>query len=251
MEYNYFEAATIIFSLTIIRYALVTGAAYYYFWVRNKEKYMAVKIQPQPFDHKRMRREVSNSLVTSVVVALVFALPWLEALKPYNKTYVNAADLGYAWVAGSVILLILIQDTYFYWMHRAIHHPKLFKYIHKEHHDSRDPSPFAAYSFHWSESLLEVVWVLPIMLLIPLSHLSLALFGLSSLMFNVNGHLGVDLLAKPIAKYPALKWLNTATLHNHHHKFFKGNYGFYFSFWDRIMKTEIKLPKKAESERAA
>jgi Delta7-sterol 5-desaturase len=251
MEYNYLEAAAIIFSLTIVRYALVTGAAYYYFWIKHKQKYMAQKIQPQPFINARMRREFLNSLMTSVIVALMFALPWLEVLKPYNKTYVNAADLGYAWVAGSVILLILIQDTYFYWMHRAIHHPKLFKWIHKEHHESRDPSPFAAYSFQPSEAVLEMIWVLPLMLLIPLSHMSLALFGLVSLIYNVNGHLGVDLISKHMAKYPALKWLNTTTLHNHHHKYFKGNYAFYFSFWDRIMKTEIKFPKKNESEKAA
>ena len=33
-------------------------------------------------------------------------------------------------------------------------------------------------------------------------------------------------------KNPFLKWLNTSTFHNHHHQFFKGNYGLYFIFWD-------------------
>jgi len=31
--------------------------------------------------------------------------------------------------------------------------------------------------------------------------------------------------------------VNTAVAHNQHHKYFKGNYGLYLLFWDRIMGT--------------
>lgn len=33
------------------------------------------------------------------------------------------------------------------------------------------------------------------------------------------------------------KWLNTSTNHNMHHKYGKGNYGLYFTFWDDLMGT--------------
>ncbi len=31
--------------------------------------------------------------------------------------------------------------------------------------------------------------------------------------------------------------VNTSVNHNQHHQFFKGNYGLYFTFWDRVMGT--------------
>ena len=33
------------------------------------------------------------------------------------------------------------------------------------------------------------------------------------------------------------RWVNTAVAHNQHHKYFKGNYGLYTLFWDRVMGT--------------
>jgi len=33
------------------------------------------------------------------------------------------------------------------------------------------------------------------------------------------------------------KWINTSICHNQHHQYFKGNYGLYFLFWDRLMGT--------------
>ena len=33
------------------------------------------------------------------------------------------------------------------------------------------------------------------------------------------------------------KWINTSVNHNLHHQYFKGNYGLYFTFWDRMMGT--------------
>lgn len=42
-----------------------------------------------------------------------------------------------AWQIG---LFFLIEDTVHYWMHRALHTPKLYKMIHKVHHEF--PAPF-------------------------------------------------------------------------------------------------------------
>jgi sterol desaturase/sphingolipid hydroxylase (fatty acid hydroxylase superfamily) len=31
--------------------------------------------------------------------------------------------------------------------------------------------------------------------------------------------------------------MNTSVAHNMHHRYFKGNYGLYFTIWDRLMGT--------------
>jgi sterol desaturase/sphingolipid hydroxylase (fatty acid hydroxylase superfamily) len=40
-------------------------------------------------------------------------------------------------------------------------------------------------------------------------------------------------------RIPLLKYKTASTHHNLHHEKFKGNYGLYFTFWDKWMKTEI------------
>ena len=134
--------------------------------------------------------------------------------------------------------MLAIHDTYFYWMHRAIHHPKLFKYIHLVHHKSNNPTPLASYSFHVSESILEGL-IAPILLLaLPLHPLSLLIFSSVAFLFNVYGHLGYEIMPRWFRKSFLFEIFNTSTHHNLHHSKFKGNYGLYFRIWDRIMKTE-------------
>lgn len=251
MNNSFLFVAAFLAFVQFSRYLLMAGGTYYLVWVRNNEKYLQRKIQPQPFDRKRIRAEVINSFWFSIISAMAFALPFWEPLAKYSKLYTDPSQYSLAWLILSLPLLIILQDTYFYWMHRLIHHPALYSRVHKEHHESRDPSPFAAYSFHWIEGLLEVAWFIPLMFVLPLHHGVIYVFGIISLVFNINGHLGVDLFPKHWENHAVFKWLNTATRHNHHHKYFKGNYGFYFSFWDRIMKTETKLPSAKSTGQAA
>jgi sterol desaturase/sphingolipid hydroxylase (fatty acid hydroxylase superfamily) len=49
--------------------------------------------------------------------------------------------------------------------------------------------------------------------------------------------LGWELYPAGFSKHPVGKWINTSVNHNQHHQFFKGNYGLYFLFWDRVMGT--------------
>ncbi len=57
------------------------------------------------------------------------------------------------------------------------------------------------------------------------------------IIYNVYGHLGWELYPKGFSKHWLGKWINTSVNHNMHHQYFKGNYGLYFLFWDRLMGT--------------
>src|SRR5690348_2579296 len=41
---------------------------------------------------------------------------------------------GWTWFFISIALIILIHDAYFYWTHRLMHHPRLFRLFHRTHH---------------------------------------------------------------------------------------------------------------------
>jgi len=118
-----------------------------------------------------------------------------------------------------------------------MHRRQIFKYFHKVHHLSTNPSPWAAYAFHPLEALVEI-GILPVFLyLMPIHAFHLLFFFLFMIIYNVYGHLGWELYPRGFSKHWLGKWINTSVSHNQHHQFFKGNYGLYFTFWDRIMGT--------------
>ena len=49
---------------------------------------------------------------------------------------------------------LLLVETLFYWSHRSLHHPKIYKYVHKKHHEYKAPHAFAAIYAHWFEALV-------------------------------------------------------------------------------------------------
>ena len=133
--------------------------------------------------------------------------------------------------------MLFLHDTYFYWMHRAMHHPTLYKHVHLVHHKSTNPSPWTAYAFHPLEAFLEVMILPLIAFTFPVHAPAIGLFFLFQIAYNVYGHLGFELYPKGFHKHWLGRWVNTSVAHNLHHKKFHGNFGLYFLFWDRLMGT--------------
>jgi sterol desaturase/sphingolipid hydroxylase (fatty acid hydroxylase superfamily) len=175
---------------------------------------------------------------TVLIFAAVLAIDHNPTIAPHTAMYTDWRKHGWSWLALSLPAMLLLHDTYFYWMHRVVHHPRLFKAVHRVHHLSRNPSPLAAYAFHPLEALLEMAWILPVLFLLPIHRAVLILFALLSLAMNVIGHLGVEIYPEHWKRHSIMRWLNSPTHHNDHHLHFRGNYGLYFLFWDRLMGTE-------------
>ncbi|MEO6316932.1 MAG: sterol desaturase family protein [Chitinophagaceae bacterium] len=133
--------------------------------------------------------------------------------------------------------MFIIHDTYFYWTHRLMHHKKLFRLFHLVHHHSTNPSPWAAYSFHPLEAVVEAGIFAVFLFIIPVHPLHFYIFFFFMIVYNVYGHLGYELYPKGFSRHWLGKWVNTSVSHNQHHQYFKGNYGLYFTFWDRLMGT--------------
>lgn len=231
---------SIIFLLQVIRYFIFAGGAYAYFWKYKKVDSEKRKFQKQPFKWQDIKREMSYSIMTSAIFAAVLGTAFSEPLKSYTKIYTDFSQHGFWWLPVSLMFMLLMHDTYFYWMHRTLHHPKLFKIFHKVHHESKNPTPFAAFSFHPLEALTEIAWVLPIFFIVPLHQSVIVVFSIMALAMNVMGHLGVEIYPESWRTNPVLKYLNRSASHNYHHAHFKGNYGLYFNWWDRWQKTLVQ-----------
>lgn len=223
--------------IIISRYVLVASLFFVLFYVLLKNKISYKKIQlkfPKMTDY---RREVFFSFISVLFFAGTSAPFFVEPLNQYSHLYFDINERPLWYYALCFPMMMILHDTYFYWMHRTLHHPKIFKIAHLLHHKSTNPSPWAAYSFHPIEGFFEAL-IFPIIILILPVHISaLGLFFFFQIIYNVYGHLGYELYPKDFHKHWLGRWINTSVHHNLHHKYFDNSYGLYFTFWDRMMGT--------------
>jgi len=220
------------------RYFIVAGIAYILFYLLIKNRTSYKKIQQRFPNLKDYAREIGYSIITIAIFALV---PLLildqKAIRFHTFFYTNVHQYGRLYFFLAFPLMFIIHDTYFYWTHRLMHHKRLFRVFHLVHHKSINPSPWAAYSFHPLEAIVEAGIFAVFLFTLPVSPLHLAIFFFTMIVYNVYGHLGYELYPKGFSRHWLGKWINTSVNHNQHHQYFKGNYGLYFTFWDRLMGT--------------
>ena len=220
-----------------LRYALFAGITFVFFYVIRKKAFSNARIQEKYPQANRMLSEIRHSAYTAFVFALMGVGLYLLSQEGYTLIYTDISTYGWAYLVFSFLLLVVMHDTYFYWMHRLMHHPSLFRIFHRVHHLSHNPTPWASLSFHPLEAIVEVAIIPLAAFFIPLHPLSLFLLASWSLVWNIIGHLGYELFPKGFVHHPAFRWFNTSTHHNMHHQRSGCNYGLYFNFWDTYMGT--------------
>ncbi|MDP4284697.1 MAG: sterol desaturase family protein [Bacteroidota bacterium] len=243
LNYWPFFLTGIFFIIITGRYFLVGGLFYLIFYVWFPLKWAERKINKKKYKQGQLKKEIKWSLITSILFSVAGAITVILWQKGYTKVYTRPNLYGWWYLPVSLIIFMLLHETYYYWLHRLLHHPPVFRIVHKVHHDSNIASPFTAFSFHPLEGLLQAVF-LPVMLLILPMYYYVIIIQLTIMTFSsVINHLDIEI-------YPGGsnniwgKWIIGATHHSLHHKQFKYNYGLYFTFWDKIQKTESPVFKK-------
>lgn len=221
-------------------YALFAIPLFVLFWVVGRQRLQHRRIQPkQRSTPATIRREVRNSAITLMLFAGIDVLLYVAQQHGYTQLYDAVSDHGWGYLTGSVFGMILLHDAWFYWTHRLMHHPWLFRFVHKVHHESVDPSPFAAFSFHPLEALVEAGIYVVFAFLFPVHLIALYSWQIFQMLMNVIGHLGYEIYPSGLATHWLFRWKTPSTHHNMHHAKFNGNYGLYFTWWDKWLKTEF------------
>jgi Delta7-sterol 5-desaturase len=222
------------------RYFVLSTAAFLLFYVIFRRQLLFLRIQqlfPKPFHYYR---DILFSII-SVAIFATMAYLVIFVCKPINNLYYGAiADFGVVYYALGFVWMFFLHDTWFYWIHRFMHHPLLFKRIHLVHHKSTNPSPWTAYAFHPLEAVLEAMIIPLIAFTVPIQYTGIGFFMLFQIVYNIYGHLGYELFPKKFIQSRLGRWVNTGTAHNGHHRYFTGNYGLYTLLWDRWMGTVRK-----------
>ncbi len=236
------------FVMNIVRYFLFAGSAYAIFYVWKRQAFFHRKIQQKYPDWKQHRRDILYSVLSGCIFGLIAITVILAHKKGYTLIYTDIAEFGVLYLVFSIFALIFIHDTYFYWTHRLMHHPKLFSLVHKVHHQSHNPSPWTSFAFHPIEAIIEAAFFPIAVFIFPVHPIAAFVFLLYSIVMNVLGHLGFEYYHKGFLEHKFFKWFNTSTHHNLHHQYSKGNFGLYFNIWDTVMKTNDANYKKRFDE---
>ena len=144
-----------------LRYLITSGA---FAWATQRVRPGLYKgLSPQ------IRMEIFWSLASAAIYGVpagIVAWGWQE--RGWTLIYTGWTDYPLWYLPVSLFLYLFLHDTWFYWTHRWMHRPAVFRVAHAVHHASRPPTAWAAMSFHPVEAITGAVVIPALVFFIPI-----------------------------------------------------------------------------------
>jgi 4-alpha-methyl-delta7-sterol-4alpha-methyl oxidase len=213
--------AFIIFAGPLTLLAAIAPASLERYRIQNRRP------RPQQLVWPSLRWWLLNNLLLFVSVVLSWPL--------LRLTGVHAGPLP-AWyvIAAQVLFFILLDDFLYYWMHRAMHVPWLFKRIHGWHHRILTPWAITGHYMHPVEYILTGTLSLAGPLLLGAHVVALWVWFAFRQWEAAEGHCGYELPWTPTHLLP---FNDGAIHHDVHHARVKGNYAGFLVWTDLLFGT--------------
>ncbi|KAL8849306.1 MAG: hypothetical protein Q9221_005716 [Calogaya cf. arnoldii] len=158
-------------------------------------------------------------------------------------------------IAYQIAVFLVLEDTWHYWSHRALHWGPLYKRIHKIHHQYSAPFGLAAeYASPIEVMVLGFGTIAPPILLCAVTGdlhiLTMYIWIVCRLFQAIDAHSGYEF---PWSLHHFLPFWAGAEHHDVHHERFIGNYSSSFRWWDYLLDTESgpEAAKKRRERRLA
>lgn len=208
-----------------------TCATLSYIFVFDKETFKHPK-----YLNNQMSLEIKQT-TQSIPIMAIFTVPFFVAeVRGHSYIYDSASSPGFNhWLlqifgsAYNIIqlpLFLMFTDFCIYWIHRGLHHPILYKRLHKPHHKWIMPTPYASHAFHPLDGYAQSVPYHLFPFIFPLQKFAyIALFTFIQI-WTVMIHDGEYVANSPV--------INGAACHTMHHLYFNYNYGQFTTLWDRL-----------------
>lgn len=184
----------------------------------------------------QIKRELKWSFFSSIVFCLYGGFSFWAYQHGMTKVYDRFFTYPLWYFCLSIIILLILYETYYYWLHRWMHLPSVYRVVHKVHHQSINATVFTSFSFHPIEAILQSLFFPLVIFIIPLHYSVIFVVLLLMTISAVINHSGVEIFHSPFV----LKHFIGSSHHHLHHTQYKANFGLYFTWWDRWMKTEAK-----------
>jgi sterol desaturase/sphingolipid hydroxylase (fatty acid hydroxylase superfamily) len=184
-------------------------------------------------------------LINGALFALLFPSPsdatsWLEA------------NLGFGvleWLQSksvvNFVIAFLFLDFSRYWFHRLFHALPVMWRLHSLHHADPDLDVSTSFRHHPIEFLVGSIlfWLILVFTRFPLEIVGAYLLCASLLSCVQHGNIALP----PFWDRALQKFVVTPDMHRLHHSIVQSeansNFGFLFSFWDRLFATYRQIPR--------
>lgn len=162
---------------------------------------------------------------------------------------IHAGPLPPWWVvAGQVLSFVYVDDFLYYWFHRGMHTPRLYKRVHGWHHRIVTPWAVTGNYMHPLEYGLTGAVALVGPMLVGAHVVTLWIWFTCRQWEAAEGHCGYDLPWTPTHFFP---FNDGAVHHDVHHERVRGNYAGFFPLWDRVFGTYARGYEAELAERRA
>ena len=227
-------SVAIMIAIVAGRYAAVSGG---FAWLTNRRF---------PALHEGQRAQIRSEIGWSLLSALIYAVPagvlaWGWHEHGWTRVYTDIGAFPLWWLPASVVVYLAAHDSWFYWTHRWMHRPRIYKAMHAVHHASRNPTAWAAMSFHPLESMTGAFLIPALVLLVPIHYGALLVVLTIMTVMGVTNHMGWEIFPRWLVHGQAGRWIITASHHQRHHEKYLCNFGLYFRFWDLACGTDRGL----------
>jgi sterol desaturase/sphingolipid hydroxylase (fatty acid hydroxylase superfamily) len=191
---------------------------------------------------KNVDTSLSRSCVMQSIVNHFFVMPlvlWL--VYPYISQFhdINVDSIpGLQTILLDIFICVLFEDALFYWSHRALHHPSVYKHFHKKHHEFKvlaGMSLAAEYTHPFESFVGNIVGVVAGPIYRRVHIFTFVIWLVLRMLKTCDAHSGYDFSWSPFG----LIWpLNPARRHDFHHETGLGSYGSFFMIWDYLCGTD-------------
>ena len=200
----------------------------------------------QPGLYAPLSRQIRSEIGWSLLSCAIFGIPagivaWGWKAHGWTRIYqdIHAMPLWY-WPL-SILIYLFAHDTWFYWSHRWMHAPRVFRIFHAVHHASRPPTAWAAMAFHPTEALTQAFVIPLLVFFVPIHVGALAAVLTVMTVMGVTNHMGWEIFPRWMVRGQIGEWIITASHHQRHHDLYRANFGLYFRFWDKVCATDKGL----------
>ncbi|EEQ85884.1 c-5 sterol desaturase [Blastomyces dermatitidis] len=175
----------------------------------------------------QIRMEIKQASISLPIMAILTAPIFLLEVRGYAKMYDSFEDAPFAlYNYLQIPFFLLFTDFLIYWIHRGLHHPLVYKHLHKPHHKWIMPTPYASHAFHPIDGYAQGIPYHLYPFLFPLQKFAYVFFFIFINIWTVLIHDGEYVANSPI--------INGAACHTMHHLYFNFNYGQFTTIWDRL-----------------
>ncbi|TVP61697.1 MAG: sterol desaturase family protein [Leptolyngbya sp. LCM1.Bin17] len=226
------------FGIILFRYFFVAGVTYWFFYSPFSQSFVDHRLAHHPPSWGVIRHDIKLSVLSAAVFALAASFIFSAYHQGFTHLYTDPHRYGLWYLGLSYGVVLILQDTYFYFTHRLSHHPKLFPWVHQGHHRSRYPTPWTSFAFDPLEAVVQSLFLIGIIFAIPLHFITLIAVLSTMTVWAVLNHLGTDRLPASFPHHWLGQWVIGPAHHSIHHLKYTVHYGLYFTFWDRLLGTQ-------------